>query len=72
MSQQPPLVTPTVSRWAKRVRFPKLLALTLALFLFDLFIPDCVPFVDEILLGMLAALFALWKERTHESPPTSA
>ncbi len=71
MSAQPPLVTPTVSRYARRLRFPKLLALTLGLFLFDLFIPDCVPLVDEILLGMLAALFALWKERAAVTNPGS-
>lgn len=75
MSSQSPLVTPTVSRIAKRLRFPKLLALTLALFVFDLLIPDFVPLVDEILLGLLAALFALWKERAvvtiprNELPP---
>ena len=33
-----------------------------ALFLFDLVIPDFVPFIDEILLGLGAALFGMWRE----------
>ena len=33
------------------------------LFLFDLVVPDLVPFVDEILLGLGAALFGMWRER---------
>lgn len=45
------------------LRFPWLLGITLGLFLFDLVVPDIVPFVDEILLGLLAALLATLKKR---------
>jgi len=38
--------------YAARLRFPKLLALTGILFLADLVVPDAIPFIDEILLGL--------------------
>jgi hypothetical protein len=45
-----------------RLKFPQLLAITAVLLLIDVVVPDLVPFVDEILLAMLTALFALWRE----------
>ena len=50
-------------RAASRLKFPQLFGVLLALFVFDLIVPDFVPFVDEILLGLGAALFGLWRER---------
>ena len=47
-----------ITRWAEHLRFPKLLLLTAALFLADLAIPDFIPFVDEILLGLATLLLA--------------
>lgn len=41
-----------VTRHASRLRFPRLLALTAGLFVLDLVIPDFIPFIDEILLGL--------------------
>ena len=38
--------------WAQRLRFPWLLLLTAALFGIDLAIPDFIPFIDEIVLGL--------------------
>lgn len=49
--------------WAGRLRFPQLLALTGALFLVDLLVPDPVPFADELLLGLATLLFAAWRKR---------
>lgn len=40
--------------FASRLRFPWLLALTLFILLVDLFVPDVIPFVDEILLSLAA------------------
>jgi hypothetical protein len=54
----------TVSEFASRLRFPKLVALTLALLLVDIAVPDLVPFVDEILLALLTALLASFKKRS--------
>jgi hypothetical protein len=48
--------------YAQGLRFPTLFAFTAALFLFDLMIPDFVPFVDELLLGGLTVLFGTWKQ----------
>lgn len=40
-----------------RLRFPQLFLLTGAVFALDLLIPDFIPFADEILLGLLTAMF---------------
>ena len=45
------------------LRFPGLFALLAAVFLLDLVVPDLIPFVDEIVLALLTAIFALWKDR---------
>jgi hypothetical protein len=45
-----------VARFAAGLRFPALFALTATLLVFDLFVPDLVPFVDEILLALVTLL----------------
>ena len=50
-------------RFAAGLRFPRLLAVTAALFVLDLLIPDMIPFADEILLGLLSLLLASLKKR---------
>lgn len=57
-----------VNRWAKRFRYPTLLAITAAVFLLDLAIPDLVPFVDEILLALATGVLASLRDRTGEDP----
>jgi hypothetical protein len=47
--------------WAQRLRFPQLLVLTGALFVLDLLVPDPIPLVDELLLGLGTLLFAAWR-----------
>ena len=54
------------------IRFPALFAIFLALTVFDVIVPDFVPFVDEILLALLTALFALWKKRLEPPNPTGS
>ena len=49
--------------FASRLRFPQLFLLTAAVFVADVLIPDVLPFVDEVLLGLLTALFASFKKR---------
>ena len=51
-----------VLKAARRLRFPKLLALTAVLFVIDFVVPDPIPFLDEILLGLSTILFASWRE----------
>ena len=56
-------------RAASRLKFPQLFGVLLALFLFDLIVPDFVPFVDEILLGLGTTLFGLWRESVPAAAP---
>jgi hypothetical protein len=56
------LVGPLVAYLA-RLRFPALFAVTATLFIVDVLIPDVIPFADEILLGLGAALFGSLKQR---------
>ena len=55
-----------LGRYGARLRFPHLLVLTGALFAVDLLLPDGLPFLDEIVLGLLATLFATWKKREDD------
>lgn len=56
------IIAPLIAYLAK-LRFPVLFAITAILFILDSFIPDAIPFVDEILLGLGAALLGSWKKR---------
>jgi hypothetical protein len=47
-----------VMRWASGLRFPFVFFLMAILFVLNLFIPDVIPFVDEIIMGLLAVLLA--------------
>lgn len=51
-----------VMAFARRLRFPTLFFLTAGLFLADLVIPDALPFVDEVLLGLAALVLSRWRE----------
>ncbi len=57
-----PLLAPVLGFFS-RLSYPRLFALTAALFAFDVVIPDFVPFVDELLLGLGTLLLANWKKR---------
>jgi len=54
--------------YAARLRFPTLFLITLALFVIDLVVPDPIPFVDEILLGLGTLLFASWRKGRDPRP----
>jgi hypothetical protein len=55
--------------WARGRRFPTLLALTAGVFAVDLVVPDLIPFVDEILLGLATLILARRKDRRRPAPP---
>lgn len=55
-------------RWASGLRFPVVFALTFAVFLLNVFFPDAIPFVDEIILGLVAILMANWKKKPATEP----
>ena len=56
-------------KYLESLRFPWLMLITLVLFFVNLFIPDAIPFVDEILLGLIAALLARLKRKKPENTP---
>ena len=62
-----PLIT-----WASRLKFPRLLLLTAVLFVVDLIVPDLIPFIDEILLGLTALVLASIKKRRGDVLESSA
>lgn len=53
--------------FANRLRFRQLFLLVLGLFVFDLLVPDMIPMVDEIILGLLALLLAGIKKGNNET-----
>lgn len=57
------LLTAPVMRWLSRLSFPRLFVVFALLFLVDVVLPDPIPFIDEILLGLGTVLFASWKNR---------
>ncbi len=57
-----PLLAPVIA-FARRLRYPTLFKITAALFALTLLIPDPLPFIDEILLGLGTLLLATWKDR---------
>ena len=65
------LVQTILGRFASRLRFPQLFAFTATLFLFDLLIPDLIPFMDELLLGLATLLLGMWKKQAGipDAPP---
>ena len=54
--------------YAAKLRFPTLFKVTAILFALNLLVPDVIPFIDEILLGLGTALLASWK--AHRKPDT--
>lgn len=57
-----PLLAPLL-RWLGKLSYPRMFLLFAGLFLADVVIPDLIPFVDEILLGLGTLLLANWKNR---------
>jgi hypothetical protein len=57
------MISGLVTRFAARLRFPTLFAISAILFVADLFIPDLIPFFDEIFLALLTLLLASFRRR---------
>ncbi len=56
---------------ANQLKFRNLFFLVTGLFLIDLLVPDFIPFIDEIILGLLTIILANWKkERTQDDEGT--
>ena len=56
-----------LTRFASRLRFPTLFAITAALFVLDVLIPDFIPFADEVLLALATLLLGTWQRRRSEA-----
>ncbi len=56
-----------IERLLPRVKYPWLFLILAALFLTDLVVPDFLPFIDEVMLGLLTVLVGAWKTR-REAP----
>jgi len=55
--------------YANQLKYKKLFLLILSLFVIDLLVPDMIPMIDEIILGLLTIILANWKkERQQEEP----
>ena len=61
-----------MTRWASGLRFPTLLAVIGSLFVLDVLIPDLIPFVDEVLLGLFTVLLAMVRRKRSGSVPEVA
>ena len=57
-------------RWASRLRFPYLFALTAVLFVLNLFIPDVLPLADEAIMGLVAVLLASLRKKPEHTEIT--
>ena len=49
--------------WLSRLRSWQLFLLAGGLFVGDLLVPDPLPFIDEIMLGLMTLMLARWKGR---------
>ena len=57
------MIRSLVTRFAAGLRYPTLFKLVGLLFVLDFFLPDLVPFVDEILLGLGTLLLGALRTR---------
>ena len=53
-------------RWASRLRFPYIFLLLSGLFILNIFIPDVIPMVDEIIMGLAAVLLGSLRKKPEE------
>jgi hypothetical protein len=51
------------------LRFPTMFILTALLYGLNLLIPDVIPLADEILMGLVALLFASLRKKPENEPP---
>lgn len=56
-------ITSAFLHFADGLRFRQLFLLMAGLFIVDLLVPDFIPLVDELLLGLLTLLLGAWKKQ---------
>ncbi len=52
--------------FAGKLKFKNLFLIVISLFVVDLFVPDFIPLIDEIILGLLAIILANWKDERKQ------
>ncbi len=52
--------------FANQLKFKTLFIIVSALFITDLLVPDVIPFIDEIILGLMAIVLANWKKESTQ------
>ena len=62
-----PVLLPFLA-WARKLRHPALFKLTALAFAISVLVPDMIPLIDEIVLGLGTLLLASWKSR---KPPAT-
>lgn len=65
-------VRDTATRRGTRLRFPTLFVLIALLFAIDLLVPDFIPFVDEIILGLMTVVLGVLREKRADKEPEKA
>ena len=63
-----PLVAPIIG-FLGRLSFPRLFILAASLWALDMVIPDFIPFIDELLLGIGTLLLASFRKRKDPKDP---
>lgn len=48
--------------YLSKLRFPTLFAIIVIAFIVSLFVPDVIPFIDEILIGLAALVLSRFKK----------
>jgi hypothetical protein len=61
--------TGPIMGFASRLKFPTLFFITLGLWAVNMVIPDPVPLIDEIVMGLLTLLLATWKNNKQAPVP---
>ncbi len=69
MTDQSPNLVGRLQRYVGQLKSSTLLLLVGSLFVLDLVVPDPLPFIDEIVLGLSTIPIARWQSRRKEPPP---
>jgi Family of unknown function (DUF6116) len=56
-----------LGRFGANLRYPQLFLIAGVCFLLDVLLPDGLPFLDELWLGLTTLFFALWRKRRSVS-----
>ncbi len=72
MAATPSLIMAAVTERLARLRFPTLFLVLAGLFLFDLAIPDFIPLVDELLLGIATLIVGNLTRRRDDAEGQAA